>query len=564
MPGGLLALVCYGNENVFVNGNPSVTWFYKIFQRYTHFSQEPIQITLDGPDTLRMDAPITLKAIIPHNADLLSDLCLRVTIPDIYSKLYTNASQTLIRAYEFAWVRQLGARMIQSVTATIGGQAIQEFTGEWIATRAALDLDSDRYHKWQSMVGDNATLFDPSNGIYADPAQLGTYAAYPNVTLWAPEDAPTPQQINSPSIPGRVLRIPLGLWFSDHIANSVPIVALQYHQLEVTIVMAPIRNLYTVLDPSGVRLRPGVWSLPYLPSDQYTATYNPTIYGPLPTSLNNRYGEATDVSGSMRYFLTDFGGPVPPFDGWPLNATLEGLYTYIQQDEQKAFVGRTLRYNVRQAQLFSQTGVTTRSAYRLDVHNISTRIVWFARRSDAQPYRNQPSNLTNWISTASSSRPYATPLAGQSNFVFLPGTGGQTKLIGRSGALLAGTQREIVRDAFLTANGTALFRSNDAGYFGEYVPYQYLNGNATPFQNYGLSSQSELWPLYCYSFALNASSVKQPTGTLNLSRIDRLELDLDVWPIPTAANYTYEIQIYVEVLNFLEISSGLGSLKFAI
>jgi hypothetical protein len=236
----------------------------------------------------------------------------------------------------------------------------------------------------------------------------------------------------------------------------------------------------------------------------------------------------------------------------------------VQEDEQNAFVGRTLRYNVRQAQLFSQTGVTTRSAYRLDVHNISTRIVWFARRSDARPYRNQPSNLTNWISTASSERPYVTPLSGQSNFVYIPGTGGQTKFIGRSGALLQGIQREIVRDAFLTANGTALFKSNDAGYFGEYVPYQYLGGNATPFQNYGLSSQSELWPLYCYSFALNASSIKQPTGTLNLSRIDRLELDLDVWPIPTAAGYTYEIQIYVEVLNFLEISSGLGSLKFAI
>lgn len=563
MPGGLLALVCYGNENVFVNGNPSVTWFYKIFQRYTHFSQEPIQITLDGPDTLRMDAPITLKAIVPRSADLLSDLCLRVTIPDVYSKLYTDKDNTLRRAYEFAWVRQLGARMIQSVTVTIGAQAIQEFTGEWIATRAALDLDSDRYYKWQSMVGDTATMFDPANGIYADPAQFGTPAAYPNVTLWSPNGVAGTQQ-NSPSIPGRVLRIPLGLWFSDYISNSIPLVALEYHQMEVTIVMAPLRNLYTVLDPSGVRLRPGVWSLPYLPSDQYTATYNPTIYGPMPTSLNNRYGEATDVSGSMRYFLTDIGGPIPPFDGWSLNATLEGLYTYLEQEEQKAFVGRTLRYNVRQAQQFSQTGVTTRSTYRLDVHNISTRIVWFARRSDAQPYRNQPSNLTNWISTASTARPYATPISGQPNFVYLPGTGGQTKLIGRSGALLAGFQRDILRNAFLTANGTALLETNDAGYFGEYVPYRFLRGNATPFQNYGLSSQSELWPLYCYSFALDASSVKQPTGTLNLSRIDRLELDLDVWPIPTAAGYTYEIQIYVEVLNFLEISSGLGSLKFAI
>ena len=563
MPGGLLALVCYGNENVLVNGNPSVTWFYKIFQRYTHFSQEAIQIAMDGPDALRMDAPITLKTTIPRSGDLLSDLTLRLTIPDIYSKLYTNNENTLIRTYEFAWVRQLGTRMIQTVSVTVGGQLIQEFTGEWLATRAALDLDSDRYYKWQAMVGDSATLFDPANGIYADPTQAGTPYAYPNVTLWSPEGVPIPPQQNSPSIPGRILRIPLGLWFSDHIANSVPLVALQYNQIEVTIVLAPIRNLYTVLDPSGVRLRPGVWSMPYLPSDQYTATYNPAIYGPLPASLNNRYGEATDVSGSMRYFLTDIEGPIPPFDGWPLNATLEGLYTNVQQEEQHAFVGKTLRYPVRQAQQFAQTGVVTRSTYRLDVHNLSTRVVWFARRSDAQPYRNQPGNLTNWISTASTGRPYATPLSGQPPYVF-PVSGGTQRPIGRSGALLPGIQREILRNAFLTANGTALFDSNDANYFSEYVPYRYLKGNATPFQNYGLSTQSELWPLYCYSFALDPSVIEQPTGTLNVSRIDRFEADLDVWPIPTAAGYTYEIQIYVEVLNFLKISSGIGGLEFAI
>ena len=564
MPGGLLALVCYGNENVLINGNPEVSWFRKMFQRYTHFSQEPIQISLDGPDTLRMDAPITLKAMIPRNADLLSDLCLRVTIPDIYSKLYVDADQTLIRAYEFAWVRQLGARLIQSVTATIGGQVIQEFTGEWLATRAALDLDSDRYHKWQSMVGDSVTLFDPANGIYADPYNLGTGAnSYPNVTMWAPDGMATQQQ-NNPSIPGRVLRIPLGLWFSDFIANSLPLVALQYLQLEITLVLAPIRNLYTVLDPSGVRLRPGIRSLPYEPTDQYNTIYSPALYGSLPSSLNNLYGQVTDVSGAMRYFLTDIGGPVPPFDGWPLNATLEGLYTYVQQEEQTALVSKTLRYNVRQAQLFSQSGVVTRNTYRLDVHNVSTRVVWFARRSDALPYRNQPGNLTNWISSTATQRPYVVPVSGQPNYVYLRGAPGTQVPIGRSGILLPGLQRDILRNALLAANGTALLESNDGDYFREYVPYRYLAGNSTPFQNYGLNTQTELWPLYCYSFALDPSQISQPTGTLNTSRIDRLEIDLDVWPIPVGARYTYDLQIYVEVLNFLEVGSGLAGLTFAI
>jgi hypothetical protein len=88
MPGGLLSLVCYGNENVIVNGNPQVTWFYKSFLRYTHFSQEPIQIPLEGPGILQADAPILLKAKIPRQGDLLSDLVLRFTLPDVFSKAF--------------------------------------------------------------------------------------------------------------------------------------------------------------------------------------------------------------------------------------------------------------------------------------------------------------------------------------------------------------------------------------------------------------------------------------------------------------------------------------------
>jgi hypothetical protein len=446
--------------------------------------------------------------------------------------------------------------MIQSVTCTIGGQVMQEFTGEWIATRAALDLDSDTYYKWSSMVGNTADYFDPANGLYADPNLVGTANSYPNVVAWRG----APGQNNAPSIPGRILRIPLGLWFSDYIGNSLPLVALQYHEVELEIVMAPIRNLYTILDPSGVRLRPGIRSLAYEPTDQYNTIYNPALYGTLPASLNNLYGQYTDLSGSMRYFLTDISGAIPAFDGWPLNATLEGLYTYVQLEEQRTFTSKTLRYNVRQAKNFVISGVNTRNVYRLDVHNISTRIVFYARRSDSMPYRNQPTNLTNWLNPIGAYRPYVVPSSGQPNSAYVNGT---LIPLGRSGINLPGLSREIVRSAFLTANGTALFESQDSKYFSEFVAYKNLKGDSLPFYDYGLLAQVELSPVYTYSFALQGSEVEQPTGTLNISRIDRLDLDVDVTPIPVGANYTYELQIYVEVLNFLEISAGLGGIKFA-
>jgi hypothetical protein len=558
MPGGLLSLVCYGNENIQINGNPQTTWFYKTFMRYTHFSQEPIQIPLDGPNLLLMDAPILLKAKIPRQGDLLSDLVFRFQLPDIFSKAYisNDLSGNLIldRKYEFAWVRQIGARLIDTVSITIGGQLIQEFTSDWIAARTLLDNDNNSYQKWRSMVGDTPEYFDPANGIYSDP-QVG---GYPNVVAWRG----APQQNNSPSIPGRIIRVPLGLWFSDYIANSLPLIALQYHDCEVTLKLRPIRDLYTVLDPSGVRLRSNVASRPYIPTDQYPNVWNPALLGPLPNTLNNLYGANPDISGSMRYFLTDISGSVPVFDGWPLNATLEATYTFVREEEQQAFVKKTIRYNVRQVQNFIFSGINTRDTYRLDVHNIATRIVYFGRRSDAVPYRNQATNLTNWINTQGVNRPFAVPIAPNvyPKNVYIDG---QLTPIGRSGLNIPGLQRRILRNAFLTANGTQLFDAEDPSYFTDYVPYRFLNGNSAPFNDYGLASQSEMWPIHTYSFALHGSSVEQPDGTLNTSRIDRLEMDVDVEPIPFLANYTYELQVFVETLNFLEISSGLGGLKFA-
>jgi hypothetical protein len=184
MPGGLLPLVAYGSQNVVVNGNPQMTYFAKAFLRHTHFSSEPIQVPLTGPNSMQMDAPILLTAKMPRNADLIRDMVLRINLPEIYSKVYLDSEGNVVRndprtvppyppnqaPYEFQWVRQIGVRMIQSLIITIGGSKIQEFTDEWIATRALLDQTNTQYAKWSWLVGDVPELFDPDAGVYGDPS----------------------------------------------------------------------------------------------------------------------------------------------------------------------------------------------------------------------------------------------------------------------------------------------------------------------------------------------------------------------------------------------------------
>lgn len=546
MSGGLIALVSFGNENVVVNGNPQMTYFYKTFMRHTHFSLEPIEFPLEGPQQLQLDAPILLKAKIPRLGDLLSDLVLRLDLPEIYSKAYATEGELDGMPPQWKWVRQIGVRMIERIVFTVGGSKIQEYGADWIAAKALMDQTQSEYQKWRVMVGDVPELFDPANGVYADPT---TPNGYPNVVTW---EGQTPQQ-NAPSIPSRRLRVPLGLWFADAFENALPLVALQSHFAEIQITLRPIRELYTILDPSGVRLRYGYRSLPYLPTDQYTGVWNPALLGPLPESLNNRYGEYQDPSGAPRNFYTDIGGPIPSSDGWPLNASLEGTFVFLTDAERKVFATQKLQYLVRQVQAFPFPGVTGHGRFEVDVHNMATRAVWFARRSDAVLNRNDYLNLTNWIFPGQ--RPYVLPLTG-----YTPLPAGY----GRSGLLIPGTQRRILRGATFIANGTNLFDPQDAAYFYEYQPYKFLRGDTVPYENLGLATQYEMWPLHVYSFALNGSDHKQPSGSLNISRIDKFQFDFDVEPIPLGALYTYDVHLFVETVNFVEIVSGMGGLKFAL
>jgi hypothetical protein len=548
MSGGLISLVSYGNENVILNGNPQMTYFYKAFMRYTHFSQEPIEIPMDGPSQLQLDAPILLKAKIPRLGDLLSDLVLRVDIPEIYSKAYItydlSGNPTLTQTpQEFRWVRQLGVRIIDRIVFTIGGSKVQEFNADWIAAKAVLDQDQSEYQKWRYMVGDVPEIFDPASGLYADPA-----GGYPNVVRWTTQTV----QTNAPSIPSRRLRIPLGLWLSDSIENALPLVSLQQHFAEIQIQLRPISELYTLRDPNGIRVRYGYQRLPYLPTDQYTGVWNSDLLGPLPDTVNNRYGEYTDPTGAPRHFYTDISGAIPPSDGWPMNLSLEGTFVFLTDAERQVFATRTLQYMVRQVQNFTIPGVVGKTRYEVDVHNIATRMIWFGRRSDAIQYRNDYTNLTNWLSATE--RPYVLPLTGYPSILGL----------GRSGLQILGLQRRILRSATFLANGTNLFDPQDAAYFTEYMPYKHLRGDTAPYESFGLNTRNEMWPFHVYSFALNGSDSKQPSGALNTSRIDKLQFEFDVEPIPVGSLYTYDIHLFVETLNFLEISSGMAGMKFAI
>lgn len=501
--------------------------------RYSHFSQESITVPLDGPNELALDSSILLRSKIPRHADLLSDIYLTVQLPAIYNKLWNGRI-----SHEFAWVRQIGLRMIDTIGLYVGGSKVQEYTSDWLATKAQFDLPLDGFEKWSNMIGDVPEMFAPASGAYADPS-----GGYPNVLSFP--NLPS-SQLNAPSIPAREVSVPLGFFFSDSPGLALPLIGLQYHDVEVQITLRPLRELYTVTDVNGVRVRYGYQLDSATGTSIYANTWLPQ-YGPLPESLNNNYLSHYDISGTPRCFYTDVGYSIPTSDGFPLNPRLQCTYVYLTELERRMFATKRLEYLVKQVQTFQFPNTSTRTLLQLDAHSLVTRIAWFGRRSDAY-FRNDYTNLTNWKYTDPTKKPYLRA----------PNTE-QT-----SGVLIPGTQRYIMRTARILCGGNEIFEQKNANYFSEIVPYRTCTGGGYPFLLSGVLQPNAAYPVYLYSFALNASAENQPSGTLNTSRITKVDLDLEVEPLPADCNYAYDISVYVESLNFLEIGSGMGGMKFAI
>ena len=521
MPGGgLLALVSYGAQNVVLNGNPEFTYFYKVFKRYSHFAMESATLALEGPNELFFDQPIRLRAKIQRIADLVTDMTFSFTIPDIYSKYLPPTPQQQSQ-YEFHWNNYLGAHILQNVAFFVGGTKVQEFDGDYIIAKAHADMDTDTFQKWRYQVGEIPELVDPSKGIYAG-GELNK--GYPTVC----RDVTTNQQVNRPSIPGQTIYVPLPLWFSESATKALPLVALQYHECEIQLTLRPIEELYSVLDPSGNRVRPGY----RVQSPCLEAAIGQPTYVPCTDLSGNIYGE-------FRQFAVDIGYTPPALNQWFINPQLTATYVYLTDDERKIFATTPLNYLVNQVTLFYFPNLYTRTLYDLEVSNPITRLLLLPRRTDSYQYRNQVANYTNWVNPTK--RPWLPT----------PGATIAQNLTISTGPLIPASQPQIIQSLRVLLDGNELQEEKPVEYYTKVLPFRTQLGASLP--------ESQYLPLINLSLT---SPQDQPSGSVNASRIRLFQLDVNPWPLPINPLYMYELRVYAENLNFFVVESGYGGVKY--
>ena len=226
MGGGLMQLVAYGAQDIYLTGNPQITFFKIVYRRHTNFALESIEQTFNG----NADFGKKVTCSISRNGDLISRIYLRVEVPSV----------TVKPGKAFRWLNWMGHVLIKTVEIEIGGQRIDKHCGDWL-------------HVWNELTQTAGHALGYANMVGNSPGMTKLYTNYP---------AGSPQNVAGTDIvvPGKILYVPLQFWFCRNPGLALPLIALQYHEVKINLELRDAREMYWcgtfdgtayVADPTG-------------------------------------------------------------------------------------------------------------------------------------------------------------------------------------------------------------------------------------------------------------------------------------------------------------------------
>ena len=201
MGGGLMQLVAYGAQDIYLTGNPQITFFKVVYRRHTNFAVESIEQTFNGT----ADFGKRVTATISRNGDLIQQMYLEVTLPDIAT------GSTL-------WTYGVGNALVKQAEIEIGGQLIDRQYGDWMNIWTELTIPAGKRDGYDDMVGNKLTAGNTN--------QTGGIAA---------TDGPFR------------LYVPFQFWFNRNPGLALPLIALQYHEVKLNLEIRPSVDLLQII-----------------------------------------------------------------------------------------------------------------------------------------------------------------------------------------------------------------------------------------------------------------------------------------------------------------------------
>jgi len=224
-----MQLVAYGAQDVYLTGNPQITFFKVVYRRHTNFAMEAIENPWNGAPNFGKQVTCTIQ----RNGDLIYRMYLQATLPSV-SLLASDGSGA-----QFRWLNWVGHNLIDWVELQIGGQRIDKHYGQWLHIWNELTQEAGKQAGYAKMVGNIPQL---TNLLVqgGEPCDNDCAGGEPNT--WN-------EVVNC--APEYTLYIPLQFWFCRNPGLALPLIALQYHEVRINLQFNALDNLMWSYSPQA-------------------------------------------------------------------------------------------------------------------------------------------------------------------------------------------------------------------------------------------------------------------------------------------------------------------------
>ncbi len=500
MGGGLMQLVAYGAQDVYLTGNPQITFFKVVYRRHTNFSMEAIQQTFNGS----ADFGKKVTCTISRNGDLINRVYLQVDLPDVevrgtLSSAPSTGTNVATGKVAFRWLNWLGHILIKNVEIEIGGQKIDKHYGEWLHIWNELTQTAGHQLGYANMVGNTPGLT--------------------NVTVSATSGDPL-------TVKGQTLFIPLQFWFCRNAGLALPLIALQYHEVRINLELRDAVDCYWAAEEytadasnsAAVKTWTEKPSLVSVPQGRLNASlYVDYVY--LDTDERRRFAQVPH-----EYLIEQL-----QFTGDESTSNTNNKVKLNFNHPTKELIW------VTQPDVFTESGMPGGKQ-------------WFNWTDAADPTYGTYAPMATASSAWSSGAPLANPDGTSTNAAgTMPGVAaGGASLVHIPVSFEAGDNPTAI--AKLLLNGHDRFSERPGRYFNLVQPFQHHEN----VPSCGIN---------VYSFGLKPEE-HQPSGTCNMSRIDNATLQLTLTN-RTVHNRTAKVKVFAVSYNVLRIQSGMGGLAYS-
>ena len=518
MGGGLMQLVAYGAQDIYLTGNPQITFFKVVYRRHTNFSMQAIKQVFNT----NADFGKSVTCTVSRNGDLIHRMYLQVSLPSV----------TVTSSNKFRWLNWLGHILIKNVEILIGGHVIDKQYGEWFHIWNELSQKSGLKEGYANMVGNVPRLTQFVTRKDSNNNPQVTYDSTVN------DDVPTVS-----------LYIPLQFWFCRNPGLALPLVALQYHDITLNFQFEEANKCYAGSPEGTISLN-------------NTDLYIDYIY--LDTDERRRFAQSAHeyLIEQLQFNGAKKISTVKNTIELVFNHPIKEIVWVVQKDSLVETPDSTSNNDTDLhggQQWFNYTDKIDKTFYSgipgdpLGGGLINQKGSFPLTQSHSDKI-SQISDLTDGLPTKTWDKMILANMGIHGAGVIGDDQTTSVDDFSSTGLPIFDCGLNPVRKAKIILNGIERFSERDGRYFNLVQPYQHH----TNIPSTGIN---------VYSFSLEPEE-HQPSGTCNFSRIENAQLEFTVTNQTLLKDHdssatTATVKIYALGYNVLRIMSGMGGLAYS-